>query len=79
MDDLTTQERELIQILRTDTEFKIAIINTKGEWLVRLEDMGSQLNGVGRGPDFAKAWDDVKPSPEAVQAMQKAEGAAKPG
>jgi hypothetical protein len=76
MDDLTSQEKELITILRTDTEFKVAIINTKGEWFVRLEDIGSKLDGVGRGSDFGKAWDGVKPSAEAVQAYQAAEGKA---
>jgi hypothetical protein len=76
MDDLTTQEKELITILRTDTEFKVAIINTKGEWFVRLEDIGSKLNGVGKGANFAKAWDEVKPSAESVQAYHAAEGKA---
>jgi len=59
MDELTGEERELIEVLRYDGNVTVEISKNGGTWHVKLTDHDANKSGDGYGNDFARAWNEV--------------------
>jgi hypothetical protein len=57
MDELTTQERQLIMTLRRLGSFTV-IVHRNERWRIVLADVDGRTE-TGEGADFGSAWDDV--------------------
>jgi len=58
MDDLTTQERELIMMFRRLRSFS-AIVHRNERWRIVLLDKETDTTDAGDGDNFGRAWDDL--------------------
>ena len=56
MDDLTSQERQLIVTLRRLSSFTV-IVHRNERWRIILADENAGRTATGEGEDFANAWD----------------------
>jgi hypothetical protein len=54
--ELTTAERQIIELLRHDKHYTLTIDRDGDRWYMRLEHHPTGVIGTGAGPTFDRAW-----------------------